>query len=255
VTPPSGGVPVVQLLVLQDATSARELSLALWAALREVERFYQTAARPISALRYYGGAPVPSKIRDETGKKGRLIPAERVAASFGALRRERTQPTYPAGEIGQLARELTATATEIITVITDIELTPPSNWRYIVWDSFRGGAAISVAPTDPTYWREREPSRVARIKHRVRTACLCATGALLGHRRCDNRRCFLYENVESVLDLDAMVYLGVEHDELPDRKGKGYAVRPKDPSRVQPLQSAPESEIEMVGSSRWDVSS
>src|SRR4029453_2495881 len=99
-------------------------------------------------------------------------------------------------------------------VVTDIELTPPPEGRYIIWDQFPLGAVASVAPLDPEYWREpydSEQQRVVIAKRRVRAACVSIVGALIGLHRCQNESCFLYANVGSVVRLDEMELIGPEH--------------------------------------------
>ncbi len=126
-----------------------------------------------------------------------------------------------------------------LIVVTDQEISPPEGWRYIISDdivSDDGSEAcvISVAPTDPWYWSEDNDARSATIKHRIRSICLCAVGEYLGLKRCNNPRCFLYKDIDSVTTLDWMLLMGPEH-----RKKRltmhGFAPRPEKPDEVQPV--------------------
>ena len=99
-------------------------------------------------------------------------------------------------------------------LVTDVELTPPPDWRYIIWDTFPLGCVVSLAPLDPRYWGERMPhdERVGTIKRRARAAMLAIVGALVGLQRCANDRCYLFADINSVLRLDEMTHLGPEHE-------------------------------------------
>jgi hypothetical protein len=143
--------------------------------------------------------------------------------------REGSRRTYNAGRIARLVPTLLdGRQAENSIIVIDQELTPPKDWRYILWE--RG--VISIAPMDPLYWGAKEPNRIAIIKHRVRATCLLLVGRLLGQRRCGNERCFMYSNVDSVMRLDGMVTLGEEHT-LPPLVGLGFEVLSSEPKRVQ----------------------
>jgi hypothetical protein len=122
-----------------------------------------------------------------------------------------------------------------LMIVTDQEIEPPADWRYIIWSEFSNGQVVSVAPTDPSYWRERSANRLGAIKHRVRTAGMCIVGVALGLTRCDNPRCFLFGQVSSAEVLDSMVVLGGEHS-WTLLTGWGYSPRPTDPSHMQQMQ-------------------
>ncbi len=242
---------IIQLLVLFDEESVRELSPLLWAVLIETERFFNHD-QPRAAFERHFISP------HEPPSNMLLSTVRTVARLFGrdiggaqALLCEQERRPYPAeSEVsiqGKYAKTINqrkvwrtvrkAIGTEhdetYLLIVTDREITPPPEWRYIIWDGDgeRNGI-VSVAPTDPTYWRQRDPSRYATIKHRVRAACLSITGEYLGLTRCDNCSCFLYEDVGSVLTLDTMTGLGGEH-ELPRLAGLGFAVAARDVATVQ----------------------
>ncbi len=99
-------------------------------------------------------------------------------------------------------------------LVTDLELTPPNDWRYIIWDGMPLGTVASIAPLDPVYWGEPfadERERARTVKHRTRAACMSIVGSLVGLERCQNEECFLYFNVDSVTRLDDWRYIGAEH--------------------------------------------
>jgi predicted Zn-dependent protease len=151
--------------------------------------------------------------------------------------------TYDAEKILQMVRELAGEEQSAIIpiVVTDVMLTPPPEWRYIIWDGDKNGMVISIPPTDPKFWRINDPNRIAIIKHRVRTAFLSAVGEVIGLESCLNERCFLFDDVESVTCLDSMVLLGPEHN-IEALKRRGFKVLPNDPVKVQPVMENPEPE-------------
>jgi hypothetical protein len=122
-------------------------------------------------------------------------------------------------------------------LVTDQELTPPPEWRYLIWDDCStdrlAGGVASLAPIDPAYWRIRDPWRVARIKHRIRTACLSMVAECSGSERCDDTKCFLFMDVESADRLDAMVRLAPGHPDLPELTGWGFGKLSDQPEIVE----------------------
>jgi hypothetical protein len=156
--------------------------------------------------------------------------------------------SFDAGKIAQLAWELTRSGPSDVwsrdvkmqVVVTDLVLVPPQGWRYIIWSR----DVISIAPTDPKFWNMKESNRKSIIKHRVRTACLSAVGQLMGLQRCDNERCFLYKNVDSVTRLDDMVVLGPEHN-IGALSQKGFEIFTIIPGEVQDIKDNPMSDSEM----------
>lgn len=252
-----GSTRIIQLLVLFEEESVRELSPALWATLVESERFYNfDQPRATFERHFISPHEPPSSLLLSTVRS--------VARFFGrdidnaqALLCEQERRSYPAESVrsirGKFAKTIDQTkmwraartllgndeAGAFLQIVTDLEITPPPEWRYIIWDGDERNAVISVAPTDPKYWRQPDPSRFATIKHRVRTACLSITGAHLGLERCDNCSCFLYSDVGSVVTLDSMTELGSEH-RLPRLSGFGFDATPRDVATVQtPIRMVP----------------
>ena len=202
-----GRPKIFQCLLFRDPRLAQELAPALWAALQEVEILcnlgemradFERVVMCDSGVRL--GIPVPAvppppDLWKSARFKGHIfdqeILAERILEVFGPEE----------DGVGSLV------------LITDQEIKPPDGWRYIIWDPVDDGesVAISIAPADPDYWGESDADRIAKIKHRVRTAACCVTGELLRVKRCGNPHCYMYNAVDSVLRLDQMVYFGPEH--------------------------------------------
>ena len=104
--------------------------------------------------------------------------------------------TVDARVLGALVQEAVQ-PTGWTLIVTDIELQPPPDWRYIISDGFVGGAVVSTAPLDPRYWREpidSETHRVRVLKTRARAACISVVGSLLGLQHCSNYDCFLFSD-------------------------------------------------------------
>ena len=220
------------MLLLREADNARDLLAPLWAAFAETEQFYRWPGLASEFRRVYAGARptgVPVQLSDT-----QLVPDSAVAAVAWPSALGRLSRTYDAAKLGPLMRDLVR-ADNVVVLVTDLELTPPEGWRYIIWDPFDNGTVISIAPTDPRYWRSRDPNRMSTIKHRIRTACISVVGESMGLNRCQNPECLLYDNVDDVEVLDAMVYLGPEHS-LTERTGRGYRPRPSNPAVAQELE-------------------
>lgn len=233
-----------EVLLLRNPSCA-DLVPALWAALDEVRQFYQWPKQESEFRRLFASPRVPAAIRRDL-TEDQIIPARRLDDIPWDTAAGRPAGTFRSNALGNLARKIVG-ADDILLLVTDFELTPPSDWRYIIWDACENGVVISVAPTDPRYWGADTPARIQTVKHRVRTAALNATGQFLGLEACEKPDCLLFGNIESVSILDIMVLLGPEH-RIPERTGKGYARDPRDPGRMQRIV-APES---IMGTSSGD---
>ena len=214
-------VEIAQILLVGNPKASLPLAGALWAAFDEVQRFYApdddwlevplfrgstVEVRP-SFTAHYVSWEVPPE-----------VPAEAVIDDEEAIERIlRESAGGPAlfdhAVLGPLVHELVDPRGTSV-VLTDLEILPPPEWRYMIWDAFPSGAVVSFAPLDPAYWATRgigDRDQVATTKARARTACLTVVGSLLGIGRCRNERCIMLANVDSVLRLDDMVSLGAEH--------------------------------------------
>ena len=256
------GAEIMQVLFLADPQKSRDLGPALWAALIEVERFYNFGQTRASFQRKYISPYVPSLGPLDQALRGvsRLVGAgpNEVDDARALLSQEarmqtpasnvdfsgRYRKTYDQRKLFTAMQELMpeATSEASLNILTDYEITPPEDYRYIIWDNVSNGSVISLAPTDPIYWREQDSERVATIKHRVRAAALSVTGTSLKLEYCDNPRCFLYEDVDSVTALDLMSHLGKEHG-IPELAGRGFDRKTTDPGTIQNVVEVPRTEL------------
>ena len=103
---------------------------------------------------------------------------------------------------------------DALVVITNQELTPPPEWRYLLWDTRPSAhnAVLSACQMDPYYWSGDTTGRFATVQARLRAALCASIGELTGLSRCDNDACYMRREVTSVVELDAMTGYGAEHD-------------------------------------------
>ncbi len=233
---------------------------AIWAAFKEVKAFYNLDEERLKIGCFFAAEsqePELSTILGSGSASGsgwgrllksftnaqtnqRLINEEEFIpisrSSLDAFARVETSDTYDGDRVAiwtkEMLRQKRFEGTPV--VVFDQELTPPPQWRYVIW----ADRVVSVVPTDPTYWGMKDDNKIVTIKHRVRTACLSIIGQLLKLKRCSNDRCFLFGNVDSVLRLDKMVELGPEHN-IKMLSGKGFDICPPDPAKVQPIREHP----------------
>jgi predicted Zn-dependent protease len=181
---------------------------------------------------------------------GRWIPGGEVQTALDLLKHDQVlsssgpsaelspsrRRTYDQTHLATIIRKLVDPdkSGEHLMIITDRPITPPADWRYIIWetDPNTNASVISVSPLDPEYWRDQDPRRVMRIKTRTRNAALSITGELIGLERCENPACFLFDDVDSVTVLDEMRAFGAEHD-LSELVGYGFDEMVSDPTLVQ----------------------
>lgn len=240
-----GTMPVVQVLLLREPEVHWEMGESLLAAFKEVEAFYNYDTQRAVFERVDLSEPRARTMESTGGVQGTSPSGAWDTEDLWGRATGKYSRMFDQRKLCDLVREqLTAQGKHGPQVIvTDWEITPPPNWRYIIWDGCPEGGVVSVAPTDPHYWRRDDPHRIARIKHRVRTACLCLVGQFLGLGRCRNERCFLYANVDSVVRLDTMVYLGTEH-KLPELARRGFPILTDNPKRVQSIEYDPQADGE-----------
>lgn len=155
---------------------------------------------------HFAGEEPPARAHTEFIKLGheRIASIKRAAAAgSGQFNQALLGPLVHA----LLERDATS------VVLTDLPITPPPEWRYIIWDSAPNGSVISCAPLDPAYWTTAvdEQTRIETTKKRALAATLCVIGSLLGLGRCSNERCFMFGNIDSVRRLDEVELIGSEH--------------------------------------------
>ena len=251
---PAEGRSIIQVLVLFDESNSREYGVALWAALHEVETFYRQSYTNVTFKRFYLSSYVPQpswpdrwlflgKLKGMWGGDARSALAMLSQESGTDIKvpsvYDKKSRNYDQGKLAdQIPGLIQAGADDTnFVIITDRPITPPRDWRYVIWDSIEKtnyrAFVISAAPLDPHYWRDKDSDRVATIKNRVRAACLSVTGSLLNLERCENPACFMFDNVDSVTVLDDMAIVGAEH-KCPALENKGFEEMPKDPNLIHP---------------------
>lgn len=227
---------ILQILLLKDEAESRELDRALWAAFQEIEAFYNRDQLRARFKRFYMSKTSPGSWLDSVLGRWKDSNWSHIQDDFWKKASGRYSNTCDQQRLAELVSEQLGSAEsgDLRLIVTDQEMTPPKGWSYIIWDGIPHGAMVSIAPIDPRYWREDEADRINVIKHRVRTALLCATGQLLGFERCENEHCFLFSDVDSVVRLDEMIELGDEH-QVTALVGYGYRPLVPDPNKVQDI--------------------
>jgi hypothetical protein len=243
---------IVQVLLLFGETNSRVFGLSLLAMLREIEQFYSLLEPKPLFRRFYISPFVPSShvLENIVGEIGGLFGVNTKSPGSLLQHTECIVEIIPEDEvlsahkktldqkkiIGAVKKRLPQLQPkDSLIVFTDRAITPPRNWRYILWDfpSSRGlDGVISVAPMDPQYWRDPDLNRIATLKYRARSAGLTAIGSLLGLDRCENVECFLFHDVDSVRVLDQMRLIGHEHN-VAQLGGLGFSQTTEDPAFVQ----------------------
>lgn len=250
------------VLLLREPEVSRDLGRALWAAFCEVESFYGLDEPRAEFRNFYLSERPPADLVQQADGGLSLEAVWRFVERVCRLKPDRQQMlqlesviqqemgadwegakgkytrTYRGKEISEaVGRVLSQRGHDgVPVVVTDQELAPPAGYRYIISE----GTVISLAPTDPRYWNMSEVNRVGIVKHRVRSMCLGVVGELLGLERCENPSCFLYESVDSVMNLDEMVQLGQEHG-LKALEDQGFDMLTDDPGTVQEVKLHPQS--------------
>ena len=165
---PPQPIRITLLLLLGDATTARERGDVLWLALDEVRRLFTR-----------DGAPTTFDIRLTDGRLAAVRPEIRmlllaptavphVAPEYwlagggerasAVIRQTLNDVAGSRGGVdhGVLARSVQAQLRlderESLVIVTDYPITPSPNWRYAIWQPVAGGAVLSTAALDPEYW-------------------------------------------------------------------------------------------------------
>ena len=209
---------------------------SLYSAMKEVNLFYTQAFDKPNFNIYYISDEISDHFRNHlelfdsqiiTVENSVLDDALEISRAIGRK--------YDARKIMNIIKSIiTESQNGYNVVITNLELSPPYNYRYILWSN----RVISIIPMDPLYWGMDEPERLSIIKHRIRTATLSVVGAILGIGGCNNEYCFRYRNIDSVTRLDYMMMLGPEH-RIQSLSGLGFDYFSENPSQVQPIVQDP----------------
>jgi hypothetical protein len=236
--------------MLSQPEHLTETGPALWAMLQEVVALYNVDGDVVLPERW---CVMPERVPalgavvadDEQIVIGRHEMDRLFETASG-----RYEGTLDAGPLAERVHALLAergVEPAALHLVTDQELTPPPEWRYILWDGKDDWGVVSLAPMDPNYWGMLTPDRTRQIKSRARAASISHVGELLGLERCKNPRCFLFANVDSVLRLDRMISIGKEHPEFAHREAIGYSSRDgADLAAPEPLLGS-----EGLGSEEW----
>lgn len=205
-------LPVIAYVVVcRDDDGARELGGMLWSVLAEVSVFYNLDKPRGEFKRWWLGNNAPTNLT--IGNSDHIV-TRKLGDKWWEPLQSSSSWLIDQERLAKAVRELIPQEEGRIIVVTDEEITPPPEWRYIIWDgSLKGAGVASLAPLDPRYWGDRTPDREQIIKRRIRAALLSMTGTRLGFQRCNNTRCYLYANVDSVTALDVMIALGHEHEQ------------------------------------------
>jgi hypothetical protein len=241
---------IQQALIFGDQRNSQELGQSLWTVLHEVQKLF---ARGLPHIEFANVFLVderePQQPRHDWSRTSQVIPVQR----FDILWRD---------SVGKYRRtidpELLADQVRFVLgsdplgcplfIVTDQEISPPTEMRYALSALVPNGAVISMAPTDPKYWNQYDSDRVALIKQRVRAVCCALVARWCNLFLCENPRCFLYHPAQSVVDLDDMRSIGTEHKEELTKLAHQHGVanqnllkllewgweQPTDPNRVQP---------------------
>jgi predicted Zn-dependent protease len=226
---------ILQVFVIYDEKFALEVAPVILTAFKEIEIFYNQRLRCIPRVFAPGfNNPVLKELPTER----RIMEAKDQAMVFWHAVKGKYSQTVDHEKLAELIKsKMSAKLSKLpMILVTNQEITPPSGWRYIIWDwdDKKVNHVISAAPLDPSYWGDQTSQRVSAIKHRVRVAGLNITGSLLGLKDCENAHCFLNRNVESTDVLDGMLFLGPEHG-WQDLTGHGYSPRPAYPEKIQSI--------------------
>ena len=219
---------LAQVLMLSEPEHFTETGTALWAMLEEVVALYNVDGEVVVPKRWcVTPEPVPALDAVVANDEQMVIGRDEMDWLFEKAS-GRYERTLDAGLVAERVRALLAergVAPAALHLVTDQELTPPPQWRYILWDGGDDWGVVSIAPMDPDYWGMPRTDGTRQIKRRARAASISLVGELLGLKRCKNPRCFLFADVDAVLRLDRMTCIGTEHPEFRRDEAIGYSNR------------------------------
>ena len=239
---------LTQVLLLADTDRLETTGPALWAMLDEVVAIFNTGGQVVHPeRRFVTPLPVPDLEAVSAENERLVLGSDIVPLLEGPGRFASTLDPAPLAErVMEVLAEHGHEAGSLL-VVTDQEITPPPEWRYILWDGGDGWSVVSTAAMDPEYWGLLDEDRTSRIKRRARAACISAVGEMLELERCRNSRCFLLGNVDSVRRLDRMRLIGDEHREFPAAGRVGFVHDEVDPAAREPVVDPTELDAEAWG--------
>lgn len=254
-----------QILALSNREISLTLGPALWAALKEAEQFVNRDRPRFRFRRSYVSEFIPEQVRGtgiiqsgmrwferffsanrsdrENSSETFLGPVDRTAFDPAKGRYSRTYEPEALAEIVRNMNREEGIEPGFNLIITDRELMPSPEFRYLLWwydDERDSAAVISTWAMDPEYWRMHDDHRSATVKQRARVAMLWSLLHAFGGRSCDNETCFLYGSISSFSDLDQIRLLGAEHKNLEGLTGYGFDSQPRRPDEVQEVLPAAE---------------
>lgn len=148
------------VLLFADDRNSLELGQVLWAAVHEVAGLYGALPDAPEFWHFYFARKVPDVLRGEAESTRTLI-RKLFEEEEWERTRGRYSRTWDARRLIEQVRALLSVDPGGMIVVFDHEITPPSGWRYIIWDGAMPDSVVSVAPTDPLYWSEKNDNRLA----------------------------------------------------------------------------------------------
>ena len=227
---------LTQVLLLTEPENLERTGPALWAMFEEVVAVFNVGEERVRPVRRcVTPLPIPG-LQGIATEEEQIVGSEIVPTLKGPGRWAGTLDPGPLADRVRGLLEAFGHTPDALLVVTDQEITPPREWRYILWDGEGDWAVVSTAPMDPVYWGLLDEDPTVQVKRRARAASICEIGSMLGLERCENPRCFMYGNVDSVLRLDRMWLIGDEHPDFPDAGMVGFGTDEQaDPGTPEPL--------------------
>jgi hypothetical protein len=198
---------ITQVAVVHEPGAASEFGELLWTAFAEVAAFYNHGRTRAKFERRWIGAGAPPVISTSD-----VLDRELDDDWWDSVRSSSTL-LIDHQSLAKAVRQMFSRQERLI-IVTDEELKPPAGWRYVISEDVTTGrhdGVASFAPLDPLYWGDADPRRLQTMKRRIRGTLMGMVGERLGFEPCDNSKCFLFADVDSVTVLDGMSTIGPEH--------------------------------------------
>src|SRR5688500_8448424 len=131
---------ILIVLLFRDAQFAKTFGPSLWAAMKELELFWREAY-PERAFRQHFLAPlvpraVTRELKDENWKR---VNDAVQSEAFWLEARGRYKRCLDQEKLTRQVRGLLDAPVNLMLLITDQEITPPPEWRYILASGVRNG--------------------------------------------------------------------------------------------------------------------